>query len=172
MLLHPPALYLCCLIGCVRASVTVWSQIPLGGPTGSAAAAAANYTAPAAFDPTVLTPPAIPNPAPPNMFSLQLFSSNTSQRGLSIVHKGTFYGFSIEMSVMSQVREYKLACFLRLLKHCYLLIVQLGSIRESKYPWCNEWPCNISFSSFIQVSFLNLMANIKQRGGGVSVRIG
>jgi len=94
-----------CSLGFAQASVTVWSQVPVGHPTGTTSAAAANYTGAAAYDPTVLTAPAIPNPAPPNTFFLQLFSSNTSQGGLSIVQKGTFFGFSIEMSVVNQVSK-------------------------------------------------------------------
>jgi hypothetical protein len=96
-----------CSLDYASASVTVWSQIAIGHPTGTASAAAANYTGAAAYDPTVLTAPAIPNPAPPNTFFLQLLSSNTSQSGLSIMQKGSFFGFSIEMSVVNQVREYK-----------------------------------------------------------------
>ena len=94
-----------CTLGFVGASVTVWSQAAMGHPTSSAAATAANYTGAAAYDPTVLMAPAIPNPPPPNAFPLQLRNSNISQGGLSIPLKGTFFGFSIEMSVVNQVRK-------------------------------------------------------------------
>jgi hypothetical protein len=79
--------------------------MPVGFATGTSAADAANYTGAAAYDPTVLVAPPIPNPAPPKTFFLQLPSSNTSQGGLSILQKGSFYGFSIEMSVVNQVRK-------------------------------------------------------------------
>ncbi|KIM82034.1 glycoside hydrolase family 79 protein [Piloderma croceum F 1598] len=85
----------------VWASVTVYSQLPLGQAT--ATAAAANYTGAAAYDPTVLNPPPIPDPAPGTQPFIQLFNSNTSQGGLSIPISGSFYGFSIEMSVANQV---------------------------------------------------------------------
>jgi hypothetical protein len=93
-----------CTLGFAGGSVTVWSQAAMGHPTSSAAAA--NYTGAAAYDPTVLTAPAIPNPPPPNAFPLQLLSSNISRGGLSILQKGTFFGFSIEMSVVNQVRKW------------------------------------------------------------------
>lgn len=54
--------------------------------------------------------------------------------GLSIQQEGSFFGFSIEFSVTTQV---------------------LGLN-----------------SSFLQVPFLNLMANLRQRGGSVKVRVG
>ena len=87
-----------------QASITVYSQIPLGQAT--ATAAAANYTGAAQYDPKVLTPPPIPNPAPSTQFTLQLQSSSQAVQGLSIMQSGTFLGFSIEMSVVNQVREY------------------------------------------------------------------
>jgi len=87
----------------VWASVTVYSQLPLGQATVTAAAA--NYTGAAAYDPTVLNPPAIPNSAPGTQPFIQLLSSNKSQSRLSVPISGSFYGFSIEMSVANQVRE-------------------------------------------------------------------
>lgn len=87
------------------ASVTVWSQQPIAA-TSSGTAAAANYTGAAAYDPTVLNAPAIPDPAPANTFFLQLGPTNATQGGLSILLAGTFFGFSIEMSVVNQVCEY------------------------------------------------------------------
>ena len=101
----PAGIWSLCTLGFVQGSVTVWSQAHQAQPTGTTAAAAANHTGAAAYDGTVLMAPAIPNPPPPQTFSLQLLSSNTSQGGLSILQKGTFFGFSIEMSVINQVRE-------------------------------------------------------------------
>lgn len=97
-------LSLACL---ARASVTVYNQIPLGASTASASAsaAAANYTGAAAYDPTVLTPPAVPSPAPPTQFSIQLNSNPSNVQGLSIAQQGSFMGFSIEFSVINQVRK-------------------------------------------------------------------
>ncbi|EPQ55987.1 glycoside hydrolase family 79 protein [Gloeophyllum trabeum ATCC 11539] len=114
------------------ASVTVYSQIPLAGTT-TAAAAAANYTGAAAYDPTVLQAPAVPSDVPTN-FQIQLQTNAANVNGLSIPQSGAFWGFSIEMSVVTQV-------------------IGLDS-------------------TFIQVPFLNLMANIKDRAGRVHVRVG
>lgn len=107
MLLFPLFLGLYAITTSTLASVTVWSQRPMGGQaTSTASAAAANYTGAAAYDPTVLNAPAIPDSAPPDTFSLHLGPTNTTQGGLSILLPGTFFGFSIEMSVVNQVREY------------------------------------------------------------------
>lgn len=85
-----------------QASVTVY-QLPLGDSTSSADSA--SYTGAAAYDPTVLNAPGIPNPPAGNQFSIQLSGSNATQGGLSIPLSGSFFGFSIEMSVANQVRE-------------------------------------------------------------------
>ncbi|THH18224.1 hypothetical protein EW146_g2709 [Bondarzewia mesenterica] len=105
-----------------------------GSSTGTytASAAAASYTGAAAYNPTILTAPAVPNPAPNTSFGIELTSGGIN--GLSIKQSGAFYGFSIEMSVANQV---------------------LGRN-----------------SSFIQVPFLNLLANIVERAGWVQVRVG
>lgn len=92
-----------CMLSSVRASVTVYNQIPLGDTTHTAEAA--QYTGPAGYDPTVLNPPALPNPAPPNAFNIQLLNSNADQPGLSIPIPSSFWGFSIEMSVVNQVSK-------------------------------------------------------------------
>ncbi|KAH7922605.1 glycoside hydrolase family 79 protein [Leucogyrophana mollusca] len=115
----------------VRASVTVYSQIPLGDST--ATAAGANYTGAAAYDPTVLQPPPVPSGLP-TQFSIQLQGSTSAVSGLSIQQRGSFLGYSIEFSVIDQV---------------------LGIN-----------------SSFLQVPFLNLMANIRERAGEVHIRVG
>jgi hypothetical protein len=123
-----------CVLNVSQASVTVYNQVPFGQSTNSASASSAQYTGAAAYDPTVLNPPAIPNPAPATQFTLELQSSSQAVQGLSIMQSGAFLGFSIETSVINQV---------------------LGVN-----------------SSFLQVPFLNLMANIKQRAGRVHIRIG
>lgn len=88
----------------VTASITVYSQEPFG--VGTTTAAAATYTGAAAYDPTVLNPPPVPSPPPPTQFSIQLQSSSSDVNGLSIPQSGSFLGFSIEFSVINQVREY------------------------------------------------------------------
>jgi hypothetical protein len=89
------------LIGFAHAEVTVYFQ-KNHGPATTSTAAGANYTGPAAYNPTVLTappPPSTPNPS----FNIQL--QNTGTPGLSIVQPGAFFGFSIEFSVVNQLRE-------------------------------------------------------------------
>ncbi|KAJ7645164.1 glycoside hydrolase family 79 protein [Mycena polygramma] len=81
------------------AAVTVYGQIPLGVTTAPAPGA----TVPAAYNDTVLNPPAIPDPAPSTAFTLTLPASSTGVTGLSIPIHGTFFGFSIEMSVIEQL---------------------------------------------------------------------
>jgi hypothetical protein len=88
-----------------QASVTVYSQVAFGQGTPTAGSPAANYTGAAAYDPLVLTAPPIPNPAPATQFTLQLQSTAQAVQGLSIMQKGAFLGFSIETSVINQVRE-------------------------------------------------------------------
>ena len=104
-MLLPSILYWSSLsLSLVRASVTVYSQLPIGAtPTQ---AASANYTGKAAYDPLILQAPAVPNPLPPMQFSLQLNNAPSGVQGLSIPQSGAFMGFSIEFSVINQVREY------------------------------------------------------------------
>ena len=91
----------------VHASVTVYGQIPFGQTTRVSAAPGSATTTLAAYDDTTLDPPPIPNPAPARDIGLQLQKVAGDVQGLSIPHAGggAFWGFSIEMSVISQVRE-------------------------------------------------------------------
>lgn len=105
-------------LGCLstaQASVTVYGQIPLaqastasvsGTSSGVSSAAAASYTGSAAYDPTILVAPDPPSPAPAMQFTIELQSATASVQGLSIPQAGTFYGFSVEFSVINQVCEY------------------------------------------------------------------
>lgn len=90
-----------CTPGLVQ-SVTIHyapGQTPLG--TGTAAAGAA-YTGAAAYNPTTLTPPPVPTSLKRN-FQLSVVPGGVP--GLSIKIPGRFFGFSIEMSVVDQIRE-------------------------------------------------------------------
>lgn len=91
----------CALFAQSVLAVTVYGQTPLGAtqtlPPG------ATYTGLPAYDPTVLNPPPIaPIPGP---YSLQLTNDVNAVGGVSIPLNGSFYGFSIEMSVVNQIRE-------------------------------------------------------------------
>ncbi len=98
-----------CLQG-VDAQVTVYGQIPLketisqsNSGTSTASVPAATSTL-AAYDDTVLNPPPIPDPAPSTAFTLNIPAVNTSVTGLSIAQStNSFYGFSIEMSLLTEV---------------------------------------------------------------------
>ena len=96
-------IFLCSTIAFAQAQITVYGQTRFGL---TATSTATNAPTPAAYNDTKLVPPAIPSPAPANAFTLTLQQSNTAVNGLSIPHVGgSFWGFSIEMSVISQVRK-------------------------------------------------------------------
>ena len=83
------------------AAVTVYGQTPLGATR--TLQPDATWTGLPAYDPTILTPPVIsPLPSP---YFLQLTNDVNAVSGVSIPMKGTFYGFSIEVSVVNQIRE-------------------------------------------------------------------
>ncbi|KAJ7749319.1 glycoside hydrolase family 79 protein [Mycena maculata] len=89
------------LLDVTTAAVTVYNQVPLG----IASAISSTATVAAAYNNTVLNPPPIPSPAPATSFTLSIPSVNMSvpQSKLSIPIPGAFYGFSIEMSVITQL---------------------------------------------------------------------
>ena len=97
----------------VTASVTVYgqtgviSQVQTDGsaPTSTSSANTAFYTGLAAYNTTILTAPALPNPLPATQFQVQLQGSSQDVNGLSIAQNGAFLGFSIEMSVVTQVSQ-------------------------------------------------------------------
>jgi hypothetical protein len=85
-----------------RAQVTVYGQIALGLTSASSAPT----TTPAAYNDTRLVPPPITTPPPANAFTIILQQDAAVVGNLSIPHVGgSFWGFSIEMSVISQVRK-------------------------------------------------------------------
>ncbi|KAF8079214.1 glycoside hydrolase family 79 protein [Lyophyllum atratum] len=89
-------------------AVTVYGQVPLGqtirlNSTATAPGAAATPVVTlAAYDETILRPPPPPQDQSLN-FTLNLAANNASVVGLSIMQHGSFYGFSIEMSVVTQL---------------------------------------------------------------------
>lgn len=97
----PSFVFLCGTLASAVAQVTVYEQIALLTQTSTLAAT----STPAAYNDTRLVPPAIPSPAPANDFALTLEQNSNVVTGLSIAHVGPgFWGFSIEMSVISQIR--------------------------------------------------------------------
>ncbi|CDO77499.1 Glycoside Hydrolase Family 79 protein [Trametes cinnabarina] len=83
-------------------AVTVYGQQPIATETTSYAPGA-TYTGLAAYDPRILDPPPLPDPLPPSQFGIQLSASASNVQGLSIPLSGAFFGFSVEMSVVTQV---------------------------------------------------------------------
>jgi len=70
--------------------------------TSTVTAASAYYTGAAAYDTTILKPPPVPSdPSVPTNFGLQLWSGGMTN--LSVPQQGSFFGFSIEMSVANLV---------------------------------------------------------------------
>ncbi|OSD00691.1 glycoside hydrolase family 79 protein [Trametes coccinea BRFM310] len=98
---------LCALVAAVSGvqAVTVYGQQPLVTSTTTSSAPGATYTGLAAYDPRILDPPPLPDPLPPNQFGIQLSASASNVQGLSIPLSGSFFGFSVEMSVVTQVSE-------------------------------------------------------------------
>lgn len=124
----PLVLSLSCLLApLVSADVTIYGLFgqttadPGALRSGSAAAPSATaatttsfvtvpgppqYTELAAYNPIYMEPPAIPDPAPPLQFAIGVPTSAQLMNGLSIPQHGTFFGFSIEMSVANQLSEF------------------------------------------------------------------
>lgn len=128
-------LFICCNLALAQAQITVYGQIPLGLESLTPTAT------PAAYNNTILVPPPIPSPAPANAFTLSLQQSSTAVNGLSIPHVGgSFWGFSIEMSVISQVRKSNPLLdlfYLFFLNHFFVLVgrnsyVQVDLLQSSK----------------------------------------
>jgi len=88
--------------GLAQAAVTAYGP-HVQSPFGTTSATSASYTGAASYDQTTLVPPSPPNPPPPTQFAVQLQTGAVS--GLSIQQQGSFFGFSIEFSVTTQVRE-------------------------------------------------------------------
>lgn len=103
----------------VYADVTIYGQVPLA-ETQSATTTSVPQSTPGAYDDSVvLTPPPVPtglNLAP----KIDLQRDAVALQGLSIPHTlGSFFGFSIELSVISQLRE------------CYPNLRQTRALNES-----------------------------------------
>ncbi|KIL64296.1 glycoside hydrolase family 79 protein, partial [Amanita muscaria Koide BX008] len=109
----------------------------------SAKASGANYTGPAAYNPTTLQVPPVPTGFPTQV-NAQILDGSASP-GSSIPLMRSFFGFSIEMSVVDRGR------FLLRADH-------FSQVGQS--------------SQMLNVPFLNLMANLVRRLGRVNIRVG
>jgi len=128
-------------------------------------ASSVNYTGTTAYNLTVLNPPAPPNPAITTNFAIQLQNGGTP--GASIQQMGSFFGFSIETSVVDQVCEQFL--------HFRSFVDVLAFHSVGKNLFVNfvvrrpmSWQ---SFRTVLQVPFLNLMVNLTQHVGQVNIQV-
>jgi len=96
-------LYTLFLLSCALSTAqaaTVYGQIPLA----QTATAQFPHQTLAAYDMTELVPPAVPNSPPTAAYTLNFQRDANLVNGLSIPHVGgLFWGFSLEMSTVSQV---------------------------------------------------------------------
>ena len=102
----PSLLFLGVLLFSSSHAVTVYYAPGAPAATATGTGAAANYTGAAAYNPTTLNPPSPPGlQAMPTQFTIPLIT-DTLPPGASIKLSGSFFGFSIEMSVVNQVCKF------------------------------------------------------------------
>ncbi|KAF7325829.1 Glyco-hydro-79C domain-containing protein [Mycena kentingensis (nom. inval.)] len=95
------SLFALLLAPCTTAEITVYHDHQASFQTTSVSGAApSEYTGLAAYSPTLLNRPELPNPG--IQTTLQVALQN-SPLGLSVKQEGSFVGFSVEMSVSNQV---------------------------------------------------------------------
>ena len=157
-IMRSPALLLPALLAtCSSAQVTVYKpvqQVIFNGDssgTSTVTAAAASYTGAAAYNTTQLQPPAVPNP--PINTTIDIALTSGALPAMSVAQNGAFFGFSIEMSVVNQMRACPRTC------------IAYRSYSANTHQVGKN-------SSYIQVPFLNLLSNIVQRAGWVQIRVG
>jgi hypothetical protein len=104
---HPLTLTIILLSSCIsisQAAITVLGQTPLGQvmATSTTKTVSGPLETYAAYDDLLLTPPPLPNPLPALGFVLELPDYGNNVLGLAATRKirGSFFGFSVEMSVM------------------------------------------------------------------------
>ena len=85
---------------------TVVSAAATQTGAASATATADWLSSLAAYNNVTLTPPALPSPMPSTAFSISVMNNAQDVNGLGIQQSGDFFGFSVEMSVVTQVSEY------------------------------------------------------------------
>ncbi|KAI0651080.1 glycoside hydrolase family 79 protein [Trametes meyenii] len=132
----------CLLAPLVAAEVTIYgffgqTTADPAGQTGTTSAVASTtsfvttpgppqYTELAAYNNIYMLPPPIPSPAPANQFAIGVPSSAQLMNGLSIPQAGTFFGFSIEMSVANQLS--KTTLFVQFLNLMNIIAQRAGAV--------------------------------------------
>ncbi|KZP07019.1 glycoside hydrolase family 79 protein [Athelia psychrophila] len=97
--MHPLSFFLLLALVHIAAAVTVYGQVPFRESTITSSAIPANNTAHATYDPKNLNPPSLPSLLS-TQFSISLGVTNATQIGLSMPVPGSFYGFSVEISLI------------------------------------------------------------------------
>ena len=160
-----------------QASVTVYYQSGAQAALSASATrtgATANYTGAAAYNPTILNAPPPPgSQALPTQFSIQL--NNAVPPGASIQQNGSFFGFSIEMSVVNQVCKFIPASIIDqaqftlivgknafVLEFLSILIIDLGSLlaRSCRFHSSISWQTS---NSVLAESIFALGATLKKQ---------
>jgi hypothetical protein len=167
--------FLCAALAAAQVSIyQPKNQVIYGGTylhlTATSTSAAPAFTNAAAYDQTVLNPPAVPNnPAISTNVPIQLQSSGVTSN-ISAPINGAFMGISIEMSVANQVCESSCPSSSSALLNFHLSgQEQVCTFPPLAIPAIPILTCN---SSLLQVAFLNLMSNLVERAGWVQVRVG
>lgn len=143
-------------------------QVIWGGSSFTLTAGPAAFTGAAAYDKTYLTPP--PPQDPPPSTNVSVFLPPGGLPNMSIPQSGAFAGFSIEMSVATQIRESNVHKTSPLLRNA--LSSWEKQVSRRCVPPCAEDQPNPSLSTILFVPFLNLLSNIVARAGWVQVRVG
>jgi hypothetical protein len=129
-----PSLVFFSILSFVQAVTVYHGQIPLA----LTSSAQDPITTAPAYNNTRLLPPTIPIPPPSNVFTLTLQQNAANVSGLSIPHVGgCLWGFSIEMSVISQVRK---SNFLLLFIYLIISLFKLAKTRTFKLIFYNKKP--------------------------------
>jgi hypothetical protein len=89
---------LLCSIVLVSAKVTVYNTLGVTQPTATSASSNADANA---YNSITLDPPPLPTPLPPTSFQIPI--DNSPPSGVSIKIPSSFFGFSIEFAVASQL---------------------------------------------------------------------
>lgn len=107
MALHTLLFAFFAALAAVQAQVTIYGIEGVKAVTSGTNSASAPIATKilAAYNERILDPPPLPNPLPPNQFTIQLAADAGDVNGLSIPQSGAFYGFSVEMSVVTQCSE-------------------------------------------------------------------
>lgn len=146
------------------AAVTIYTNIPgVNAPLTTSTAPYAQSTGNSAYSSLVLTPPDPPGDLQTTV-NVNL-NPTGGMPGLSVPQRGNYLGFSVELSIADQIREFA---------YIPWRWAERGPSQRKTTADAHR-PCPIvgRNSTFLNPIFLNYMANIKERiGMGPVVRVG